>query len=198
MTCGMNLELDLEALRRIYRTRSVEEGVEVEDEVHLGVALLPVLADDAMRAIVREMLRERGWTDAGDGSLEKGFGAAVATLSPDGRTVTLRAKGEAKVSASGRAAVAGDDEAKAVSEAERAAREKVNELAKRERERLAVENLKELARQEPALRGEVQEALNRTYRRALEERARQMGELESIDERGGEGGTYEVTVVVKA
>ena len=45
MTCGMNLELDLEALRRTHRTRSAEEGVVVEDEVHLGVALLPVLDD---------------------------------------------------------------------------------------------------------------------------------------------------------
>lgn len=200
MTCGMNLELDLEALRRTYRTRSAEEGVAVEDEVHLGVALLPVLDDASMRSIVREMLRERGWRDADDGSLEKGFGDAVAVLSPDGTSIALRAKAAVTVTASGSAVVRNGSgaEAKADAEAERAAQEKLRELAAKERARLAAVNLEELVRQEPALRDEVQQSLNRTYRRALEQRARQMGEVESIDERGGEGGTYEVTVVVKA
>ncbi len=200
MTCGMNLELDLEALRRTYRTRSAEEGVAVEDEVHLGVALLPVLDDASMRSIVREMLRERGWRDVDDGSLQKGFGDAVAVLSPDGASIALRAKGSGKVTASASAAVRDGEggEAKADREADRVAGEKLRELVAKERERLASANLDELVRQEPALREEVQQSLNRTYRRALEERARQMGEVESIDERGGEGGTYEVTVVVKA
>ncbi len=200
MTCGMNLELDLEALRRTYRTRSAEEGVAVEDEVHLGVALLPVLDDASMRAIVREMLRERGWRDADDGSMQKSFGDAVAVLAPDGASIALRARGEGKVTASASAVVrdSEDGEARADQEADRVAREKLGELAAKERARLASANLDELVRQEPALREEVQQSLNRTYRRALEERARQMGEVESIDERGSDGGSYEVTVVVKA
>jgi len=62
----------------------------------------------------------------------------------------------------------------------------------------ALKNLEELGRHEPALRKELQEALNRTYRRALEAKARELGEVESLQEQGRADGTYEVTVVVKA
>lgn len=197
MTCGMTLELGLEGLRRVYKSSS--EGVDVVDEVHLDVAVLPVLPDGAMREIVREMLREGGWSARSDGSLEKTFGGAVATLSPDGAKVTVRVASASTVSAQVTVSTAADEK---VSEAERAAelqaKERVKELARRERERLAAANVKTLTAQEPAVRAEVQRALNRTYRKALEERARQMGEVESIDERGQQGGSYEVTVVVKA
>lgn len=199
MPCGMNLGLELEALRRVYRTRDLRDTVHVEDEVHLDVAVLPVLPDAAMRAILREALREGGWRDGADGTLEKSFGATTATLSADGTRVTLRVRGSADVAASGRAAVEGDGgEEGADREAERRAREAMERRSAEERQRLAGENVKELARQEPALRGEVQAALNRTYRRALEDRAKQLGELESVREREGENGSYEVTVVVKA
>lgn len=199
MTCGMNLELGLEALRRVYRSSRAEQGVEVIDEVHLDVAVLPVLSDAAMREIVREVLRGDGWTQRDDGSLEKSFGDAVATLSPDASGVTLRVRTATTVSATGSAAVEKDTgERAAQREAERRAAEALKAVADKERERLSAENMKALTREEPTLRAEVQRALNRTYRRALEERARQMGEVESINERGDEGGSYEVTVVVKA
>ncbi len=181
MTCGMNLELGLEALRRVYRSSRAEQGVDVADEVHLDVAVLPVLSDAEMRAIVREILREGGWTQCPDGSLEKSFGDAMATLAPDASGVTLRVRSATTVSATGSAAVEKDGGEKAADrEAAQRANAAVQALAEKERERLAAENMKALTREEPALRGEIQRALNRTYRKALEERARQMGEVESI------------------
>ncbi len=199
MTCGMTLELGLEGARRMFRTRSADEGVDVVDEVHLDVAVLPVLPDGEMREIVREMLREGGWGARQDGGLEKSFGGAVAVLSPDGAKITLRVAGATTVSASATVAVEPDEkDSKAERAAELQAKERVRVLAERERERLEAQNVKTLTAQEPMLRGEVQRALNRTYRKALETRARQMGDVESIAERGDEGGSYEVTVVVKA
>lgn len=199
MACGMNLELGLEGVRRVFRSSRAEAGVDVVDEVHLDVALLPVLPDAEMRDLAREVLREGGWTAREDGSLEKSFGAAVATLSPDGASVTLRVRAASTVSATGSAEVTSTrSETAAEREAAERAKERLEEISKRERERLAAENVKTLTREEPALRAEVQRALNRTYRKALETRARQMGEVESLHERGDERGSYEVTVVVKA
>jgi FtsH ternary system domain X5 len=199
MACGMNLELGLEGVRRVFRTSRAEEGVDVVDEVHLDVALLPVLPDSEMRDIVREMLREGGWSAREDGSIEKVFGSAVATLSPDGASVTLRVRAESTVSATGTAEVTNKrSESAADREAAERAERQLEGLAKKERERLAAENVKTLTREEPEMRAEVQRALNRTYRKALETRARRMGEVESLNERGDEAGSYEVTVVVKA
>ena len=199
MTCGMALGLELEALRRVYRTRELSDGVHVEDLVRLDVVLLPVLEDAAMRDALRAALREKGWTDGADGSMQKQLGEAVATLSPDGRSIGLRTVADATVTVEGRAVVEGEGgEKKADREAEKDAREKLAQRTEAERSRLAEKNLGEIARREPELRAEVQQALNRTYRLALEERARQLGEIESLQERGDTGGTYEVTVVVKA
>ena len=78
------------------------------------------------------------------------------------------------------------------------AEEKLAEEKKAAQTKLALKNLEELGRHEPALRKELQEALNRTYRRALEAKARELGEVESLQEQGRADGTYEVTVVVKA
>lgn len=199
MTCGLNLGLELEALRRVYRTRDLKDVVHVEDAVSLGVAVLPVLPDGAMRDVLRRVLREKGWEEGADGTLAKSFEDAVATLSADGREITLRVRASADVAVSGRAQVKEPgSEAQAEASAEAAARRAMEKRTEEERARLSEENLRRLAREEPALRREVQESLNRTYREALELRARQLGEVETMQERGDAAGSYEVTVVVKA
>ena len=201
MTCGMLLDLEWEGLGRAVRTRDLEAAVHVEGEVSIAVRMLPVLPGAAMGAALREVLAAQGWEAQGDGTMTRVFGEVTATLGADATTVTVRHAADATVTATGREqAIEGDkaDEKRA----DRVAKEKAEKALADKRAqvtaKLDAENAAKITREEPAVRASLQEALNRVYRRALEERARQLGEVESIDERGDVRGGYEVTVVVKA
>lgn len=197
----MLLELEWEALGRAVRTRDLEAKVHVEDRIAIPVRMLPVLQGDAMGATLREVLAAQGWEAQPDGSMTRVFGGVTATLDAGATTVTLGRAVDATVTATGSATVVeGDaaDEARAARAAEALAERGLAAQRARVTARLEAENVAVLTREEPTVRAELQEALNRVYRRALEQRARELGEVESIDERGDVRGGYEVTVVVKA
>jgi len=201
MTCGMLLDLEWEALGKAVQTRELEGAVHVEDRVVIAVRMLPVLQGDAMGATLREVLAEQGWEAQPDGSMTRVFDGVTATLDAGASSVTVSRTADATVSAKGTAvAKEGDaaDEARAKSVAQRNAEKALEAQRAQATEKLQAENAQALTRAEPSVRAALQEALNRVYRKALEERARQLGEVESIDERGDVRGGYEVTVVVKA
>ncbi len=194
----MNLEIALEPVRRVLR-KDASDTVAAHDVVQLDVRVLPVLPNDGMVAILREQLRAGGWVDQPDGSLTLVLGDAVATLAPDGTSVEIRREVTRTVEVSRTATVRGsEDENKAESALDKQVRDELERSVAKERERMERENLARLTALEPDVREKLQEALNRTYRRALEERARQLGQLESMRESGDVKGTYEVTIVVKA
>jgi hypothetical protein len=197
MACDLELGLQWEAIKR--KVVNVDRRVSLREELHLALRLLPILEEEAMRHLLREALKARGWTEQEDGSLTKPMGDALARLSPDASEVTLSVEEEKTVSASARLLLnKRDDEQEAERLAKKSTKTTLDARANDAREQLAKKALAELARQEPELRAEVQQALNQTYRRALEERAKQLGELESLQERQESDGSYEVTVVVKA
>ncbi len=198
MTCGMQLVLEWEPLTRTVRSDNLTDTVHVEDRVEIAVRMLPLLAGDAMGATLREVLAAQGWEAQVDGTMTRVFGEVTASLDAGATTVTVRRAGEATVTASGSAAVKDGDEKKALAKANTAAEKALEQERKRAGAKLEADNAAALTREEPAVRAALQEALNRVYRRALEERARQLGEVESVDERGDVRGGYEVTVVVKA
>ncbi len=199
MACGLNLELGWEGVGRPIVSRDMKGAVHVEGEISVEVKMLPILADEAMRAALQRVLAEKGWEKSAEGTMSKRFGGATATLSADGKTVTLRVEKQSEVS--GRASVqqsADESDEKAERRAERAAEKNLESEKARVKTRLEEEGTKALLREEPGLRSALQEALNRVYREALEQRARDLGEVESVQERGDVGGDYEVTVVVRA
>lgn len=199
MPCGMNLQLGWDGLPVVVRSVDARGEVHVEDAVEIGVRLLPILELPEMRAMLREALRAQGWAEEPDGALAKPFGEVVARLAPDASAVEVRARVTSEVAARGSVTAAqGDDAddvaAKARAEAERAlAAKRSGAEAQARREALA-----RLAAEERGVRAELQGALNKVYREALERRARAMGEVESVRESGDAAGGYEVTVVVRA
>jgi hypothetical protein len=202
MPCGSNLEAAWEALRRVITSDNLKDQVHVEGVVHLEVKLLPLLGDARMKDMLRRTLREQGWTEDPDGGLSRDFNGATATLAPDGGAVTLRVTNTTEVQAKLQGSVAktasNTEEREAVKELNAQAKAALDRQREQARERLEREQIRVLAAAEPELRAKLQEALNRTYREALEERARELGELESLQERGDVKGDYEVTVVVRA
>lgn len=195
----MNLQLGWDGLPVIVRGADATGTVHVEDLVAIGVKLLPILELPAMRALLRDALRAAGWTEAPDGSLAKPFGEVVARLLPDASAVEVRAtvRGEVTARATVQAAQ-GDDAAEVEARAREAAQAQVEAKRARAEEAARKETLARLAAEEGAVRGDLQRALNQVYRRALEDRARAMGEVESVQEAGDPSGSYEVTVVVRA
>lgn len=200
MACDLELGLQWEALRQIKRNVDAQKRVSVREELHLALQLLPLLDDADMKKLVREELQQRGWTETPDGGLEKHLeGGALARLSPEGDAVTLSLDAEETLRARVKLKLRPSDDLKAAeTQAKREAKAQVEEASSEAKTKLNRQVTERLSALEPELRAEIQRALNQTYRRALEIRAKQIGELESVQERQEDNGSYEVTLVVKA
>lgn len=197
MACGANLELGWLGLGRVVKTRDLDGEVHVEDVVEIPVTVLPLLEGDGMQSTLRDVLAGMGWSKNPDGSLGKSFGEVEATLSPDAKTVTVKARAKTTVTVKGTATGTKGDEKELEKKAETEAKRLLAEGKDKAQAELARQNVETLTREERGVRAELQQALNRTYRDALERRARQMGEVESLREQGDDRGSYEVTVVVR-
>jgi hypothetical protein len=199
MACDMELQVGWAALRRAMRTIDVEGQASTTHEIQLQVRVLPILDETQMRQILKQVLKEKGWSENPDGSLSHTVGDAKATLSADGKEVTLALQKTSKIVVKARVEVKSDSsESELQKAAKSAAKGEISSRTEAEKKRQEEEALKELTALEPELRSQLQSALNQVYKRALEEKAASMGNLESSLEKQEANGSYEVTVVVRA
>lgn len=199
MPCGMNLELGWEGLGRIVRSKDRSQDVSAQDEIHVDVKLLPVLPEDQMRELLRKVLEGEGWSRQDDGSMTKSIDGVIAQLEPDGSRVVLRAVEKKTVTVTERGAF--DKEASDESidqQLDERLKDQMARAAKAQEEALTRQAVARLLGAEPSLREQLQTALNKVYREALEQRAKQLGQVEWVKEQGDASGNYEVTLVVKA
>ena len=195
MPCGARLEVVQVAVER-------EGDVRVSDHVDVEIRVLPVLPAAQTGEIVREELIARGWERQLDGSLTKTFGDALATLPADSSTIRLAVvdQGSVKVSGGATGRIAEGDEAARAAVAVAAAQDGDARLAaaKAEAEKALVQaNVERLLRVYDELRGELAEAVNATTKRALEQRAREIGAIESVREGRTSDGGYELAITVR-
>lgn len=199
MPCGMNLELGWEGLGRIVRSKDRSQDVSAQDEIHIDVRLLPVLPEDEMREILRRVLEGDGWSRQPDGSLTKTIDGVQAELDADASKVVLRAVEKKTVTVTERRGFDKDTSDEQIDkELDEGAKTQLDRAAKAEQEALSRAAVAKLLGAEPTLREQIQTALNKVYREALEKRAKQLGAVEWVKEQGDPGGNYEVTLVVKA
>jgi FtsH ternary system domain X5 len=199
MPCGMNLELGWEGLGRIVRSKDRSQDVSAQDEIHVDVKLLPVLPEDQMRDILRRVLEADGWSKREDGSLTKNIDGVVAQLEPDGSKVVLRAVEKKTVTVSERRGFDKDTSDEEIDkQLDEGLSDQLKRATKAEEDALTRAAVAKLLGAEPSLREQLQTALNKVYREALEQRAKQLGQVEWVKEQGDPGGNYEVTLVVKA
>lgn len=157
--------------------------VESSDAIAMDVAMLEILPEAEMNALLRRRLRDAGWRETDAGALQRRFGEVTVELSPDGRTVTATAT------------VTRDVAVRAKEKDQLQGRlEEASAAAKKSQ---AVEVSRRILEVEAEIRGEVQTALQKVYAEALERKAAAMGEIESIQESVGEGGELELTIKVK-
>jgi|LNFM01.1.fsa_nt_gb hypothetical protein len=195
----MNLELGWEGLGRIVRSKDRSQDVSAQDEIHIDVRLLPVLPEDEMREILRRVLEGDGWSRQPDGSLTKTIDGVQAELDADASKVVLRAVEKKTVTVTERRGFDKDTSDEQIDkELDEGAKTQLDRAAKAEQEALSRAAVAKLLGAEPTLREQIQTALNKVYREALEKRAKQLGAVEWVKEQGDPGGNYEVTLVVKA
>lgn len=195
----MNLELGWEGLGRIVRSKDSSKEVSAQDEIHINVKLLPIVSEEQMKAILRKVLGSDGWKKQPDGSMTKDVDGVEASLAPDASEIVLRSKSTQSVTVSQRGVFDKDTSEEEIDkELSKQAAATLDAAAKREQERINREVVARLLGAEPSMREQVQTALNKVYREALEQRAKELGELEWVREQGSPDGNYEVTLVVKA
>lgn len=195
MPCGASLEVTAIANR--------EGDVEVSDHADLEIRVLPILPRERIDEIIRQHLREHGWEEQPDGSLHKQIGDAIAVLPPDSSTIRVTLSDETSVSVSAKArnlVAVGEEaqgqsavEAKAAAEAER----KLAAASEEAKRALEAKTADRLLKAWHEVRAEIDEVVNATTKQALQQRASELGSIESLEEGRDANGGYEVTITVR-
>jgi len=160
-------------------------SVSAEDELCVDVSLLPILGDNVMKELLKAELEKEGWRQTADGGREKTLRPGLtATLSADGSTVTLQMTAEKTVGGTGRT----DAAAQAAAEKNAAA---AAAAVKREA-------TTKLASAEADVRASLEAAIQKVYIEDLEQKARSMGQVESIERGVAADGSLEITIKVRA
>ncbi len=177
-------------MSRAYRVEVVplhtaRADVEQSDRVCIDVALLPILGDAPMRQMLLDELEKDGWTETPDGGRTKQVGdGLVATIGADGRTVTVTMTAQRTVSGGGDTPA---DASRAAATAAAAAAVDVKRVA-----------TTQLSGAEGDVRAAVESAVQRVYVEALQQKARTLGQVESMQRREGDDGSVEITIKVRA
>lgn len=193
MPCGATLQVTAVAQR--------EGDVDVSDHADVEIRVLPILPRERTDQLIRDQLRARGWVEQPDGSLHQEIGDAVAVLPPDANTVRVTLSDETSVSVEAKATgriQQGDDAARAEVDA-RAARNAeaaLAEAADGARRALEARTAKRLLEVWHGVRAELDEVVNQTTKQALQERAAELGSIDSVSEGHGDHG-YEITITVR-
>jgi hypothetical protein len=157
--------------------------VTASDRLELKLSLLEILPEDEMKELLRAELARDGWQTTPNGRTSTEMDGTHVELAPDGKSVTVEAKGTRTVDGGGVTAQA------AAAAAEQATPSAQNKLQK--------EITGRLARLEPDLRARVEQAVQRVYVEALKRKAATLGQVESLRETTLEDGTQEVTIKVR-
>lgn len=154
------------------------------DELCIQVSLLPVMGEDRMRELLQAALRDDGWQTETNGETVKNLGHGLqARLAPDGKSVTVVQTSAVEVAGAAR------------TEAEAARLAKEN--AARAEQAVKRQATTTLAKAEGDVRAALDAVIQRVYVTALEEKARSMGDLQSMERHEGADGTIEVVLKIK-
>lgn len=157
--------------------------VVASDELCIAVSLLPVLAPERLQELLKQALRDDGWHDEA-GTLVVDLGGGLeASLNDDGRGITVTRTTSRELRAV----------AHTQQEADRAVRAQLDK-AEHDLRRVATTSL---ASAEGDVRARLEGVIQKVYGTALEEKARSLGQLESMQRTVGADGTVELVLKIR-
>ena len=192
MPCGLFMELAWAALNA---SRKIMVTSQAKDSVHIDITLLPVLTIGEMVELLKHELENLGWDSQPDGSMMTSIGGATTILRPDGLGMDIHGSLESTRSEVIKVSPTTGDTKKTLDVLEIETAAKIQE---QEENALKQKLVLTLDAVETDIRRQVQTSLNRVYKKALETKAKSLGEVESVVESGNPQGTYEVAITVKA
>ncbi len=178
-------------MSRAYRIRvseSVTRTVHIEDGLSFQLELLDVVGAERTSELLREALGDAGFEFGEDGRARRSTDGIEVLVDPTTGTVEIRQDADATITKEGSlsravlSAETGEAEVKAALEA------KLDGEIRAEAEAVRAQITAELERHVPGIRTELNRIANAVVATALEERARQLGDIEEIqrDEATGE------------
>ena len=154
------------------------------DELCIAVSLLPVLSPERLAEILRQTLRDDGWKNSDDNTLHVDLADGLhAELASDATSV--------RVTRTTTKTVTGTGNTKSVADQAAAAQAK---RAEHDLKRTATTSL---ASAEGDVRARLEAVVQKVYATALEEKARSMGQLESMQRTVGADGTVELVLKIR-
>jgi hypothetical protein len=197
---------------RVVVSKAIEEIVDAQDRIVTKVALTPILPEDAMREVVKDVLKARGWEEV------PGEPKKLRRTGPDGEeqvydlethTVTTEVRAKDTIKKEKTVEVVGDAVRKEDVEAEKdrlrvkASKDLEKRLAVTDEERaerkqkLERDIAAKLEKGEAARKRDLNEALLDVYKEALKKKAASLGNVTSVKEEKRDGGReYELTIKV--
>lgn len=197
---------------RVVVSKAVEEVVDAHDRVVTKVALTPILPEAAMREVVRDVLKARGWKEV-EGEKNKlrrtGSEGEEQVYDLETNTVTTELKAKDTIKKEKTVEVLGDayrkedvdtekDRLRAKASADLEKRLAVTDEERAQRkEKLSREIADKLEKGEGDRKRELNEALLEVYKEALKQKAKSLGNVTSVKEERREGGReYELTIKI--
>lgn len=178
-----------------YKIKLKEASATVTEEGVWRPTLLEILEPAEMERLIREELIAQGWTRDDQGGLSRELAGVRCELPADALEVRVALTDEVSVS---QTVIADSDDSPEVRrqrvEAGEAQRDRALRALQDERRRAMVTKLVEL---EPLVNHELDHALHRAHARALEVKAAQLGEVQSVARTEGEDGELEMVIHVK-
>jgi hypothetical protein len=167
--------------RTVHRASSTVSGT---DELCVDVGLLPILGEAEMRELLRAELTAQGWVRTSGGGLKSDLGKGLtAELSPDGEQITVSTTSTREFQATGTSQADAERSAASQAAASKAAVERQSTVR--------------LAKAESDVRATLEQAVQRVYIEALGRKARQLGEVQSVQHGTAADGTVEVTIKIR-
>jgi len=177
-------------MSRAYRITVKESDTRTlqgSDELCTQLELLEILPRPSMGALLKDALKDAGFQENEHGEMVRQQGTITTTIDPETGTVSVQAQQQEELKIEAKKEVQGWDDAGPTSEtlrtqAQEQLRQEIDRRAEKESRRLQTEASQQLEQALDDLQPELSRIINQVTRKALKEKAKQLGTVQEIVE----------------
>ena len=178
---------------------SVSINATFGDQVTHSLNLTEILPAEEMKALLRQQLRDLGFAEDGD-RFTHSDGPTLTEVDLEAMEVTVSRSGEKTLSDTATSVGSGYTRAAAQTNAKESLQSAVSQTRQQlqaQQERIQRAETAAVAQSDEALKEILHTALQQVYTEALKRKARQLGDVLSIQESTSEDGEYELVIQIE-